>query len=106
MDCDLNMVVATQYFQKELFTYDFRPQLEKSECPILLLHGDRNAVHSLASADITAKAIPAEFLTRHYLKGAATPVYDADPELVREQMRAFCAKAAALRELKSFRCGL
>lgn len=69
-------------------------------------HGDCNAVYSFESAAITAKAITEEMLKRFYVKGAATPTYDDDPELVHEETQKLCVETFDLKQANSIRCGL
>jgi pimeloyl-ACP methyl ester carboxylesterase len=91
MDCILRMNVAKHYFNNELFSYDYRPEfIEKVKFPVLVMYGDKNAVHSLESAKETIAALPVAFTQAEYFREAATPVYDNEPERARNVIATFC----------------
>jgi pimeloyl-ACP methyl ester carboxylesterase len=96
MDCILRMNVAKHYFNNELFRYDYRSDfIGKVKFPVLVMYGDKNAVHSLESAQETIAALPAKFIQAEYFKDAATPVYDNEPERARKVITEFCQRCTA-----------
>ena len=65
--------------------------LEAYPCPVLIMYGDKNAVHSKESAEETIAAMPKRYLQIEYFKDATTPVYDNEPERAKEMILNFCA---------------
>jgi pimeloyl-ACP methyl ester carboxylesterase len=81
--CVKNEEVAFIYNRSELTKFNFLPEIGKVECPILVLSGDQNPVHTLESAKRTAAAIHPERLNFHIFPGAGSPVYaDRENEVV------------------------
>lgn len=74
-NCVTNPEVAYIFNNRELTHFNFLPHLHSVECPILILTGDQNPVHTLASAKRTAGVIPSDRLSYRLFKGAGSPVY-------------------------------
>ena len=90
MDCILNIKVEKKYFQEELFTYDFRKNFRaKIFCPILVMYGDKNSIHSKENALETIAALPSKWVRTEYFKYSETPVYDNEPERAKNSIQEF-----------------
>ena len=81
---------------KEWSEIDFRDTLQKYvQCPVLILAGEDDPNHPIASAIETANCIPNAYLHFDPIRGAGTPVYQDQPEAFRAGVFDF------LRQLKS-----
>lgn len=81
--CIKNEKVALIYNRNELTKFNFIPLLPNINCPVLVMAGDQNPVHTAESAKRTAAAINPEKIHFKLFPGAGSPVYaDRNEEVV------------------------
>lgn len=73
--------------------FDFRDDLGKLRCPVLLMAGEHDPIAPLELAEATARAIPAHLLRFERLRDCAHIIFDDDRERVIGTIRAFIGDA-------------
>lgn len=71
--------------------FDFRADLAKLRCPVLLLAGEHDPIVPMSLAEATAAAIPAHLLRFERLPECGHDIHGDDPERVFSMMREFIA---------------
>jgi pimeloyl-ACP methyl ester carboxylesterase len=79
--CIQNLAMRKKFMEEENLSFDFREDLEKTQCPVLILAGTHDAAHPLPCAEETAKSIPESLVTFIEIEDAGAPVYNDQPEL-------------------------
>ncbi|UHC16699.1 alpha/beta hydrolase [Methylobacterium currus] len=69
--------------------FDFRADLGRLRCPVLLMAGEHDPIVPMPLAEETAAAIPSHLLRFERLSGCGHQIHGDDPERVFGAMRAF-----------------
>ncbi len=69
--------------------FDFRTDLAKLRCPVLLMAGEHDPIVPMSLAETTAQSIPAHLLRFERLKECGHDIHGDDPERVFGMIRAF-----------------
>ena len=72
--------------------FDFRADLAKLSCPVLLMAGAHDPIVPMPLAEATAAAIPAHLLRFERLPNSGHDIHGDDPETVFGVMREFITK--------------
>lgn len=78
--CIRNMPMRKKFMEEENLQFDFRSELRRLMCPVLLMAGSDDGAHPAESAIETAKSIPAHLSHLHIIDDAGAPVYNDQPE--------------------------
>jgi pimeloyl-ACP methyl ester carboxylesterase len=94
----LRMDVAAHFNgpRNEHGRFDFRADLGRLRCPVLLMAGEHDPIVPMPLVEETAAAIPAHLLRFERLSGCSHQIHGDDPEQVFGAMRAFIAGPDAL----------
>ena len=87
--CIQNLAMRKKFMEEENLSFDFREDLGKTQCPVLILAGSHDAAHPLLSAEETAKSIPKSLVTFIKIEDAGAPVYNDQPELTTAEIKKF-----------------
>lgn len=68
---------------------DFREDLAKLRCPVLMMAGEEDPIVPIAVGEATARCIPPHLLRFERLAGCGHNIHRDDPDLVYEVMREF-----------------
>ena len=71
-----HLSTTQHYHRNELLQFDLRKQLPNISCPVLVLTGDQNPVHSLKSANETYRLLPQNLRHIKYFPDTTTPIYN------------------------------
>lgn len=74
--------------------FDFRDDLARLRCPVLLMAGEHDPIVPMSSVEATARAIPADLLHFERLDGCGHDIHRDDPERVFRTIREFIVAAA------------
>lgn len=86
--CISNPEVFFHFIRDEARRFDYREDLKKICCPVLIMAGERGS-HTLESANEMRDFIPLEQLTFSLFKDAGAPVYKDEPVQAEQAVRLF-----------------
>jgi proline-specific peptidase len=86
--------VSEHFFRGELLTFDLTHELEKIQCPVLLLSGELDPIVTIEDAEELAASLPAERLRFKRFPGAGHMLAIEEPEVVLKAIRDFVLAGA------------